>query len=262
MSFSVTYHDCEPPKLQWNIGSYGFTGFKGVRTVKTAWTDSEQFCMEVLSPSNAAWPYGNATAYAISATIESFPNAKMMDGGDGLVQFEYARITVEYTSNAIEIEFNGEKVLGYEKASGALRVEPICPTGLYWGTSSGPPVEASEAPGHDFPYANYVLGFSGVSYIPASVFTLFGCSNASAFPTLTMGYTFPVETLKYQGLTTSKTFTLGGSDGWKIELDFGSNPHGWNYFWRPSAGEYQVIVNKDGTRYKPVVPGNLRALLS
>ncbi len=262
MSFSVEFTDVEAPTSQWHIGTYGLSGFKGIRKVKTAWGDSERFCMEVLSYGNNRWPYGSTTAYAVSTTIDSFPSAKMMDAGGGLVEFEDALITVEYTSNALDLDFNGEKVIGYERGAGALKVEPICPAGLHWGTSTGPPVESNEAPGHDFPYANYVLGFVGVSYIPSSIFALFGCCNSSPFPTLTMGYTFPIETLKYPGVDLANTFPISGRDGWKIALDFGNNPHGWNYVWRPSAGEYQKIVNSAGVQYKPVIPANLRNLLA
>jgi len=122
VGFTVGFNDMAAP-----VRTYGLTGFTGIRKVKTRWQDAVQFAMEVMSYPNNVWPstYGSVNAYAIETNVEAFKDAKMMDAGDGLVYFEDAIVSVKYSTNVMEINRGGERIIGWEELQAYQQAEAV-----------------------------------------------------------------------------------------------------------------------------------------
>lgn len=240
-------------------------GFEAHRTCKVAWADRWAFINEHIL---TAWPYHNVNAYCVEGTAKPFPDGKHSDGGDGLLSFEYALVTLFYTTNIFKIS---DRVFGWERLRGASDSQPlrIREETLFWGEPGGDPVESGESPCFmDFPGMTYERGYMGVNAIPATALTLLRCVNNAPLACQSLGVVFPAETLRYVDFFADRQIDTSGSDNWKLvyyhhfkpNIDSSGVARGWNWFWRPEVADFQPVYNDSGIQYKPCRPANLSLL--
>lgn len=240
-------------------------GFNAYRTCKVKWSERWGFIGEnILRP----WPYVGVNAYCVEGTAKPFPESKTKDGGGGLLDFEYALVTLYYTTN---IKDMGNGVIGWERLRGALESMPVrLPSEedgedpLKW--SNGDTVYNGDAPSYiSFPGMYYDRGYIGVSSIPMTAVSMIGCVNNAPLASLSLGVVFAPETLRYVDFSADRQINTTGADRWRLtylhhfkpNVDSSGVARGWNWFWRPGIGDFQAVYNSSGVQYKPHVPANL-----
>lgn len=244
--------------------SYLQVGFQAQRTCKVAWDDRWTFINEKIL---TAWPYHGVNAYCVEGKAKPFPGAKTLQGAGGLLDFDWALVTLFYTTNIIELSAG---VIGWERLRGAMDSVPlVIPSNtLFWGSISGPDVVNGDAPSYlSFPGMTYERGYIGLSSIPAAAITLLGGCNNASLTSPTLGVTFAAETIRYVDFAADRHIDTTGANKWKLvyyhqykpNVDFGGTARGWNWFWRPAANNFQAIYSASA-QVKPIFPVNLTVL--
>jgi hypothetical protein len=229
------------PKEKWHED-----GFEATRCILVPWDSRYTAVAEVAANGGELYPYKPDTlARAIGAGVDGY-GAIQGNTSDGIGYYEFAAITIQYSTRAPEYQESGVFVSEYmEPGTEYIRLDY---EDLRWGSNSGAEIKPGEAPSKLIPIQNYVLVFHRVSCIPAAAESLVDYCNAGPATAYTLGRTFPAETLLYRGYTASRDLQLGHIPSWKYALTFSYRPVGWNKFWRAETGsfEYQYHVAGSG----------------
>lgn len=240
------------------IGVLKWFGYEGVRQCIVPWAQRRAFMVNMLY---TAWPsaYDGVNAYCIQAEQEPFPESAVGDAGNGYVSYEFALVTLHYTTNVFSPRSG---VIGWERIRGQAHTHPIrIPSGaLHWNASDGTAVKDGDSPAYfDDPGMIYERGYAGVSSIPAAVFTSWKGINANDITAETLGVTFAAQTLKFNEYSADRQVTVSGGQAWKLVYEHFWLPHvnaagtalGHNSFWNAEANDYQRVYLSDGTQYTP-----------
>lgn len=262
---AVAFEDVTLPGRNYPTRKVGWhEGYEAVRLCKVAWANSQQFMFENLYK---YWPnaYGGGGAICIEASAEPFPESEVLDGGNGLVAFEYALVTLRYTTN---ITINGNTI-GFERLRSAGKAWRPCEAGLFW--DGGDPLQPNDVPHLSTPGLIYERGYIGVDHIPLGVFVCPNTCNAGPVTSWTLNVTFMPETLQFVDLALDRNISITGGQGWKIVYSFhwlpnfdpSGAPLGHNGAWRPDGANgpgFYRIYNAAGQQYKPCLPSNFNLL--
>lgn len=178
-------------------------------------------------------------ASGVAARVRSISIAPLTDvqGAGSLLEADYeeAVLTVRYVFDRDTPTEDG----------GDLLSETLEPTAqnltMAWErfrwAAGGQSLEPGEVPSKILRGMDYVLTKYNLSAIPAAALTLVGCCNDAPVTAVTLGLTFPAETLLFNPPTLHRKVSLGPSaeNRWTATYRFTYKPEGWNTFWNAHA---------------------------
>ncbi len=109
---------------------------------------------------------------------------------------------------------------------------------------------------------NLVRSYPNAASVPAGFISDPGKVHNASYTSLSLGLTFPAETLLFLPNPVSQTSTTAGNTGYNYAVKFAYKPQGWNKFYRPNSNSYENIYNLAGVIVEPYPPANLAALLA
>ena len=232
-------------------------GFTATRKLIVAWGSRYSLVADL---EFSIYPYLPAlVAYARSVSVEPLGSAiTAVDGGSGLVAYELALVTVNYSLTSDDpqtvdlvtesIEPNAEfRTLDFED--------------FRWSATDGDLLNEDEAPSQLLRGHDYIIKFHNLATVPTAVVDLEGYVNAGAFATYTLGRTYAAETLLFGGGTPSRRITSAGVDNFTLTERFHFKASGWNKFFRQSTQEYESIFHKTSGIHRNHPLGNFATLL-
>ena len=225
------------PKSRWVNGE-----FFGTRKLRCAWADRADLLEEL---DGAAWPYadgpyadesdgGNSYAIAREATIEPLPAQLTADGN--MASYEYAIVTVKYSTVGPQLHSTNWIE---ENLDTTVITQRIDYRGLAWG--DGTDLTSLEAPYKILHGLIYSIKYYNVTAVPAAVLTYVGYINSNQVTASSLGLNFAAGKLLYAGARLSHRSSWAGSWLWDVTYYFKYHPAGWNYFWRASTNQYELI---------------------
>ena len=134
-----------------------------------------------------------------------------------------------------------------------------------YDTRTEVPLKVDEAPGYLIRGCDYSITIFNVRWLSAAVFNLIGFVNHQPYSSWLLGWTFPTETLRYDGPTLQRTTDTEGIGAWTLVMKFSYKPqfcadvpgapgagqiYGWNHFYRAATGKFErqwrgVAPNKE-----------------
>lgn len=197
-------------------------------------------------------------AFARSVSVEPLGNAITAVDGNGLVAYQKALVTVNYSLTSEDpqtvdlvsesIEPNAEfRTLDFED--------------FRWSATDGDLLKEDEAPSQLLRGHDYIIKFHNLATVPTAVIDLEGYVNAGTFATFTLGRTYAAETLLFGGGTPSRRITSAGIDNFTLTERFHFKASGWNKFFRQSTQDYESIYHKTGGIHRNHPLGNFASLL-
>jgi hypothetical protein len=249
-------------------------GFRAERQLVCAWADRFDLQDQLLGqavidqtgnttyirPSD--YPHKPGLAYAISAAAEPFSGKCLPAGGNlNLASYTQALVRVQYGSRTGAGGGGGGD--GGGEPFIEETVEPFAefltysPVGLHWGSNLGPLLKDDEAPGKLIKGFNWNYTRHRMLTIPVVYWNLISKVNDSPITSLTLGITFPAETLLFNPPRLARQVTSIGSStygvAWTVSLLMTYKPDGWNKFWRGQDNGWQSIYAVAGV-VKPYTP--------
>lgn len=163
----------------------------------------------------------------------------------GAITYEKARFTVNYgPPDAGEaIDATSESL---EPSAEFITLDH---KGLVWGADDGPPLKEAEAPGKLIRTFDYVKTFFGLEELPTSMLTYVGSCNEFEVTAVSLGLTFPAQTLLFNPPTASRTTNSEGEGKWDLTYRLTYRPDTWNKFWRQESDDFDEIWHAGGTQY-------------
>jgi hypothetical protein len=241
-------------------------GISAVATVLCPWDNREQVVSVILLN---RLPYPRlplAGALARTASVRPLESQNLADGS--LHNPELAQITINYNQLDATDSTDPENIQIFsESLEPSAEFQTLDYRKFRWGSSSGKPLTAEQAPGKLVIGMDYVQTRYNVDEIPAIVLQP-GQVNNAAITAQLLGLTFPVETLLYQNTQPSRTISTTGDNLWTMASRFSYRPNGWNKFWnegKTGGAGWDVIYAKDNAgawhEYKNFPPGDLSTIL-
>lgn len=230
--------------------------FTATRKLLVAWGSRYSLVGEL---EYSIYPYRPALiAYARSVSVEPFGNAITAVDGNGLLAYEKALVTVNYSLSSDDpqtvdlvtesIEPNAEfRTLDFED--------------FRWSAVDGDLLKEDEAASQLLPGHDYIIKFHNLATVPTAVVDLEGFVNAAAFATYTLGRTYAAETLLFGGGTPSRRITSAGVDNFTLTERFHYKADGWNKFFRQATQIQESIYHKTSGIHKNHPLGDFSTLL-
>jgi len=125
---------------------------------------------------------------------------------------------------------------------------------LYWDTDAASPLDPNESPVVPYWGLNYNLTYFEIASVPANVQSFCGYANSNVVSCLTLGLSFAVGTLRYNGATVRRSWAFGTTPKFRVTYSFRYKPTGWNNFFNLDAGTggaWMPIYNADGDQVYP-----------
>ena len=255
-------------------------GFSAVRTLKCAWADRLTLARQLLRAYTVVtlgrtfivgdlYPY-RSRCYVTGITGIT-PVGKATSGSP--ISWPHAYLTVQYEGRSFTPggASGGPGVSSSSVSSNQefftvadftldVAAEFLTLPGkkLYWNdvdsTSSGAlePIEDVEAPGRLVRMMDTSVNWRESGTLPTALHTLAGYVNSDEVTSTVLGWTFPIETLLYQGISATKEiFSDGSTDVWDVTGRLTYRPDGWNKFYKSGTTAAQPIYDGSGAVFKP-----------
>lgn len=223
-------------------------GFTATVKLMCAWGVRNTLAREIMGQ-RQPYPRIPATkAYPRVADIEPFP-AKITESTvtwgtlGSLASFEKALVTIEYDTSGADVDLISESL------EPTAEFMTLAHKKFRWGAADGDELDEGEAPGKLIRGLDYKLTYHQVTAIPAAVLTLPGHCNNAAVVSLTLGLTFPEQTLLFQPPTATRRITSEMIEAWKLNYRLSYRASGWNEFWRKASDDWDEIWHAGGDRY-------------
>lgn len=168
--------------------------------------------------------------------------------------YEYALCTFKYESGGKDKPETSELVS--EELNITTEFLTLDPSAFFWDPLQIQPLSDGEAPGKIVRGLEYSLTYHKRTSLPDSIYTLPGCCNSDTYMTKLLGKSFAPETLLYNPPRAQRRIMSNPTEppAWTLSYTFAWRPWGWNKFWNPRTGNFDVIFDTDGNEYKNYPP--------
>lgn len=203
--------------------------------LRVPWTNRWLLVNDLLGNSRV-WPYAPGLR-ATTCAIKPFDSKPTSFEGQTAV-YEDALVTVSYSSKV-------EENLIAESIEPNVEFITLDHKRFRWGSdASGDPLSEAEAPGRQ----KHSLALTRTHYkleppLPASLLTLPGKCNDTAYASALLGLSFAKETLLFMPSSLSRTITTAGDRAFDLTLKYAYQPEGWNKYWRAKSKSYEEIYD-------------------
>lgn len=269
MSVTVPYEEDSgsPTNERWDANGQ----FSATRILRCAWANRHLLANQLMG--------FDGVAYVDPESYPAVPSSIVQNvsiGPDGGIETSAAGSTLNTYQYAVLAVQYGVRTTGstLESGTGVIMEESLEPSAefltqdgqdFYWDpiiAGTRRPLAINEAPARVIRMCDWKISLFNVASIPSGFVSAAGNVNSAAITSLTLGVTFPAETLQYQPGTPTRSFTASGPSRWKLSMSFSARPFSWNMFFRSGRSDPQNIYQADGTIYKPYTPINFRTSLN
>lgn len=215
------------------------------------WADRHELITNILN-AGLLWPYNTSTGMrAVSGGITPTQDVRTSDGGFSGQLHSY---------NTADVVINFERKPGEQQEDGSYYYEALTPNGEFlklppedtsldaawafrWGEEpTSDKLTDEEAPSRLIVGLDYVIRWSRLPSISASVLTIVDHVNNANITSPSLGLTFAAETLLAQSPVVSRTVQGDINQTlWDLELRFSYRTQTWNKFWRAKTQEWAEI---------------------
>ena len=238
--------------------------FNATRKLKVPWADRNTLARQLLG-NRVTLPQSypdRSTALARSVEIDHLAE-KIVNAGSGsaatINTYEHAVLTVRY-ADPEPGSAEDPQTLATESLEPSAEFITLPADNLHWGSATGPLLKDAEAPGRIIAMVDWVYKRNRVPFVNSAMFALQSHCNQAEVTSLTLGVTFPAETLLYSTISLEREIYADGADAWSVTFRFTYREPGWNVFWRADLNAWVSIYHTDGTLIKPIPTGNFRTL--
>lgn len=213
--------------------------FEAVRVVECDWGDRVTVYNDLMG---TAYPYIAGTgAIAVGGTMAGWGESS--DGGDPLVAYEKARLTIRY-DNRVQL-VGGHWVS--ERLFPSAEFRQLDARSFRWENNDGRLVRDEEGPAMRHVFLDYVLTYHKAISLPAAILTHLGGCNGAQVASYTLGLTFAPEALILVAAVARRTLAPGMIPAWELTEHFQFRPSGANTFWRAETNQYEPMYHARGT---------------
>ncbi len=236
----------------WPRELYTLDGAAAERRVRCVW--SERFAVALELDAELIYPYDSAGAILNKISTMPERNSKHEDIGGGLISYEHAILTANYsTIGPITVD------LITEHLRPSVYGTKWSHRGLYWDEDGEDPLIDNEGPQRLHPTMTYDLQYYRLGAVPDSVYVLEGFINSNTVFTKILGAYILPTFLLYRGANVTRTQTAAGFTTFKVKhfcsytfnADANGNGLGWNGVWNPETKAYALIYDVDGNQIFP-----------
>lgn len=264
---------------------YGYDGsqWTGRRSLKCAWDDAPTLISELIgvtqqSPSGEIIYFGAEqfpmmpALVAIKARVKAFMNtgALPLDSLQMDATYEHAQVDVDYATPTYDPGTPGQpstsQTFVTEKLVASGQYLTLGPRNTYWDAAKTMAVDyqtkfVTPQPTMDYTYQR--KKFPGP--LPNSLVSLIQKCNVASVTCVSLDFTFPAETLLYEGVELSRETVLINNGqtavlAWDMTQKFKYKETGWNKFLKPGSGTYQNIYDEAGAILKYISTGDFTTL--
>lgn len=230
---------------------FGRIGSETERQIVCNWTNrialatylaGGSFITGTVSTIVAPQPYPDAPwLYCHQIDIQPVAGNKgLSTGGNGMVAYDYARLTCTY--KAFEFDGSGveegEESLDYGSDNQVLSQAKAC---FKWGGSSGAALDVLGQPIVKFTIIHFSKTINNLPVIPrAAIQNLADKVNVATFLGAAVGQ------LMFKGAHSTRRFTVGGVANWSITYDFAFRSQDWRKHYNPDANAWQTVTYTNG----------------
>lgn len=227
------------------------SGVTATLQLRVAWADRHAIIDDLIY-NGASYPYITDFQIPVKSVTCVPDGAKAISDGEGLIYPE-ALLTVNYDTAR---EVSDDDIIS-ESLEPNLEFFTLPHQNFRWGSASGDPLAAEEAPGKLIVGFDYVQTRYNLASVPTTVTSELGKVNSGLVTAPQLGLSFAAGTLLYASASPSRKVTTDGDNKWTIASKFSYRPSGWNNFWRAKTQAYSSIYIAGGSQYNNFVAGTL-----
>ena len=178
--------------------------------------------------------------------------------------YELARLSVTYRVPEYGWAGLAEQTLVSESLEPVVEFLTLPHEQFYWDEQASEPLSESEAPGKLVRMLDWVYTCHQALAVPAATLSLVGKVNDVEITSVTLGVSFPAQTLLYNPPHLEREITTEGAKAWRLTYRFTYRPETWNKFPRRGRGSMQTIYVKDGggsAAFLPYEPADFSAIM-
>lgn len=279
MTVTVAYEELQGSPSFSSDGS----NWTGNRSLKCAFSDAptlvDQLLGSVIQSPNGNVIYLGADRFPLipsmvakSATVKPFPGlpAQPLGVAQKDATYNYAQVDVTYVTPTYDPGEPGQasssQVFVTERLVLSNQYITIGPRETWWDAAKTQAVDYQTkfvVPQRLMDYTYERKRYPGP--LPTSLINLVGYTNQASVKSVQLGFTFPAETLLFEGAELSRETVLvnGGKtfvQAWNMVQRFKYKESGWNKFLKPGSSTYQNVYGSTGTAIKYVQTGDFTTL--